>query len=219
VIPESEEVSGEIDKKGLRQDHEKQSKRKEDGRTKHEPGEISAEDGNSSIDSGPMERLCAGCWCMWWRLKRSEFDRNKGAKNKAAMNKIVRSGQIPGILGYLEGKPVAWCSVGPRETYPTLGRSRVLKRIDDKPVWSVVCLFIAKPFRQKGVSVEMLKGAVEHAKRNGAEIVEGYPVQPKKGSWPDAFLYVGLPSAFKRAGFKEAHRPSRARSIMRYILK
>jgi GNAT superfamily N-acetyltransferase len=162
---------------------------------------------------------CAGCWCMWWRLKRSEFDRNKGAKNKAAMNKIVRSGQIPGILGYLEGKPVAWCSVGPRETYPTLGRSRVLKRIDDKPVWSVVCLFIAKPFRQKGVSVEMLKGAVEHAKRNGAEIVEGYPVQPKKGSWPDAFLYVGLPSAFKRAGFKEAHRPSRARSIMRYILK
>jgi GNAT superfamily N-acetyltransferase len=162
---------------------------------------------------------CGGCWCMWWRLKRSEFNKQKGAKNKAAMKKIVKSGQVPGILGYSQGKPVGWCSVGPRETYSALERSRVLKRIDEKPVWSVVCLFIAKPFRRKGVSVEMLKGAVEHAKRNGAEIVEGYPIQPKKGSWPDAFLYVGLPSAFKRAGFKETHRPSRARSIMRYILK
>jgi len=162
---------------------------------------------------------CAGCWCMWWRLKRSEFDKQKGAKNKAALKRMVKSGQVPGILGYSEGKPIGWCSVGPRETYCTLERSRVLKRIDDKPVWSVVCLFIPKPFRRKGVSVEMLKGAVEHAKRNGAEIVEGYPVQPKKGSWPDAFLYVGLPSAFKRAGFKEAHRASVARTIMRYATK
>jgi GNAT superfamily N-acetyltransferase len=161
---------------------------------------------------------CAGCWCMWWRLTRSEFDKQKGAKNKAAMKKIVKSGQVPGILGYSQGTPVAWCSVGPRETYCTLERSRVLKRIDDKPVWSVVCLFIAKPFRRKGISAEMLKGAVEHAKRNGAEIVEGYPVQPKKGSWPDAFLYVGLPSAFKRAGFKEAHRGSPTRPIMRYFV-
>jgi GNAT superfamily N-acetyltransferase len=162
---------------------------------------------------------CAGCWCMWWRLKRSEFDKQKGAKNKAALKRMVKSGQVPGILGYSKGKPVGWCSVGPRETYPALERSRVLKRIDDKPVWSVVCLFIARPFRRKGVSVEMLKRAVDFAKKNGAEIVEGYPVQPKKGSWPDAFLYVGLPSAFKKAGFKRVHRPSRARSIMRYILK
>jgi len=162
---------------------------------------------------------CGGCWCMSWRLKRSEFERQKGEKNKSALKKLVRSGQVPGILGYSQGKPVAWCSVGPRETYPTLERSRVLKRIDEEPVWSVVCLFVAKPFRRKGVSVEMLKGAVEHAKRNGAEIVEGYPVKPRQGMWPDAFVWVGLPSAFEKAGFKEARRASAARSIMRCLVK
>ncbi len=162
---------------------------------------------------------CGGCWCMWWRLKRSDFERQKGKKNKAALKKIVRSGQVPGILAYYQGKPVAWCSVGPRETYPALERSRILKRIDDKPVWSVVCFFIARPLRRKGVSVEMLKAAVAFAKKNGARIVEGYPIEPKKGRWPDAFVWTGLPSAFQKAGFKEVHRGSPTRPIMRYFIK
>jgi GNAT superfamily N-acetyltransferase len=162
---------------------------------------------------------CGGCWCMWWRLKRSDFERQKGRRNKAALKKIVRSGQVPGILAYAEGKPIAWCSVGPRETYPALERSRVLKRIDDKPVWSVVCLFVAKPFRRKGVSVGIIRAAADYAKKNGAKIVEGYPIEPKKDKWPDAFVWTGLPSAFQKAGFKEVHRGSPTRPIMRYFIK
>jgi len=156
---------------------------------------------------------------MWWRLKRSEFERQKGSKNKAALKKIIRSGQIPGILAYSQGKPIAWCSVGPRETHPALERSRVLKRMDDKPVWSVVCLFVAKPFRKQGVSVAILRAAVDYAKKNEAKIVEGYPVEPKKDRWPDAFVWTGLPSAFQKAGFKEVHRGSPTRPIMRYFVK
>lgn len=162
---------------------------------------------------------CGGCWCMSWRLKRSEFTRQKGSKNKVALKKIVESGEVPGILAYLEGKPIAWCSVGPRERFPALERSRVLKRIDDRPVWSMVCLFIAKEFRHKGISVEMLKAVVDFAKKNGAKIVEGYPVEPKKGKWPDAFAWTGVASAFKKAGFKEVHRGSPSRPIMRYFIK
>ena len=161
---------------------------------------------------------CGGCWCMWWRLKRSDFERQKGKKNKAALKKIVRSGQTPGILAYVKGKPIAWCSVGPRETYPALERSRVLKRIDDKPVWSVVCFFVAKPFRKKGVSFETLSAVVDFAKKSGAKIVEGYPIEYKKGRWPDAFVWTGLPSTFLKAGFKEVHRGSPTRPIMRYFV-
>jgi len=161
---------------------------------------------------------CGGCWCMWWRLKRSDFERQKGKKNKAALKKIVRSGQTPGILAYVKGKPIAWCSVGPRETYPALERSRVLKRIDDKPVWSVVCFFVAKPFRKKGVSFETLRAVVDFAKKSGAKIVEGYPIEPKKSRWPDAFVWTGLPSTFLKAGFKEVHRGSPTRPIMRYFV-
>jgi GNAT superfamily N-acetyltransferase len=156
---------------------------------------------------------------MWWRLKRSDFERQKGKKNKAALKKLVRSGQVPGILAYFEGKPIAWCSLGPREVFPALERSRVLKRIDDKLVWSVVCLFIAKGSRKKGVSAAILKAAVAYAKKKGARIVEGYPIEPKKGRWPDAFVWTGLPSAYLKAGFKEVHRGSPTRPIMRYMIK
>jgi GNAT superfamily N-acetyltransferase len=162
---------------------------------------------------------CGGCWCMWWRLTRSEFERGKGKKNKAALKKIVKSGEVPGILAYANGEPIAWCSVGPRETFPAFERSRVLKRIDAKPVWSIVCLFIDREFRKKGVSVKILKAAVEYAKKKGAKIVEGYPIEPKKGKWPDAFVWTGVPSAYRKAGFKEVHRGSPTRPIMRYFIK
>jgi GNAT superfamily N-acetyltransferase len=162
---------------------------------------------------------CGGCWCMWWRLKRSEFEQQKGKKNKAALKKIVKSGQVPGILGYWKGKTIAWCSLGPRETFPALERSRVLKRIDDKPVWSIVCLFIAREFRKRGVSSAIIKAAVAYAKGKGARIVEGYPIEPKKGKWPDAFVWTGVPSAYLKAGFKEAHRGSPTRPIMRHHIE
>jgi GNAT superfamily N-acetyltransferase len=159
-----------------------------------------------------------GCWCMWWRLKRSEFEKQKGEQNKKALKGIVDSGEIPGILAYANGEAVGWCSVAPRESYPTLERSRVLKRVDDKPVWSIVCFFVSKPFRHKGVTVALLKAAAKHVKEHGGKIVEGYPVEPKKGYTPDPFVYTGLASAFRKAGFVEVIRHSETRPIMRYMI-
>ena len=37
---------------------------------------------------------------MLWRLKRSEFEKQKGDKNKAALKAVVDSGEAPGILAY-----------------------------------------------------------------------------------------------------------------------
>jgi len=161
---------------------------------------------------------CGGCWCMWWRLKRSEFEKKKGEGNKRALKRIVDSGEIPGLLAYANGQPIAWCSIAPRETYPVLERSRTLKRIDDQPVWSVVCFFVAKPFRRKGVTVRLLRAAVEYAKKHGARIVEGYPVEPKKPRMPDAFAYTGLMSMFRKTGFVEVLRRSETRPIMRCFI-
>lgn len=162
---------------------------------------------------------CGGCWCMWWRLKRSQFEKQKGQENKKNFRKIVNSGEIPGLLAYANGQPIAWCSIAPRETYSVLERSRILKRIDDKPVWSVVCFFVAKPFRYKGVTLKLLKAAVKYAKECKARIVEGYPVEPKKTSMPDAFAFTGLAATFHKAGFVEVLRRSETRPIMRYFIK
>jgi GNAT superfamily N-acetyltransferase len=131
---------------------------------------------------------------------------------------IIESGEIPGLLAYRDGKPVGWCSVQPRRAFPVLDRSRVLKAVDDRPVWSVVCFFIARPYRRQGVTVALLKAAVDYAKEQGAQIVEGYPVDPKSGETPDLFAFTGTPSAYHKAGFVEVLRRSPTRPIMRYFI-
>ena len=153
---------------------------------------------------------------MYWRETRAEYEKKKGAGNRRALRKLVTSGPAPGLLAYAEGSPVGWCAIAPRARYSTLERSRVLARIDDAPVWSAPCFFITRTFRRKGLTARLLAAAVDFARKNGAKVVEGYPVEPKKGAMPDVFAYTGLPSAFKKAGFIEAGRRSPTRPIMRF---
>lgn len=162
---------------------------------------------------------CAGCWCMYWRLKRKDYDNLRGAGTKKKMKDLVNKGSIPGILAYENKQPVGWCSVAPREDFPVLDNSRVLKRIDDKPVWSIACFYINKNFRKKGLSIELLNAAKTYVKKNKGKIIEGYPVEPKAGKTADVFAWTGLSSAFKKAGFKEMERRSETRPIMRYLIK
>ncbi len=158
-----------------------------------------------------------GCWCMWWRLKRSDFERRKGVGNRRAFKKVVASGEEPGILAYHGKKPVGWCALAPRESYPVLDRSRVLKRVDEIPVWSITCFFIDREYRRKGVTEALLREACRHARRRGAEIVEGYPIDPRTRDMPAVFAWTGFVSAFRRAGFKECARRSETRPIMRFV--
>jgi GNAT superfamily N-acetyltransferase len=162
---------------------------------------------------------CGGCWCMWWRLKRSDFEKQKGEENKQAMKKLVRSGKIPGILVYLNDQPIAWCSIASRKDFILLDRSRVLKPIDDKPVWSVICLFVTKPFRRRGITPSLLRAAITFASENGAKIIEGYPIDTKKDNYPVVFASTGLYPAFIKAGFKECARRSKTRPIMRFFIE
>lgn len=167
-----------------------------------------------------------GCWCMYWRLSRYEFEQHKGEGNRAALKSLVYSGDVPGILAYLVDddlniprKPVGWCSIAPRETFLVLNRSRILKPVDGQQVWSIVCFFIGKSYRRKGVSKALLQAAVNYAAMNGAKIVEGYPVEPRKNSSPDVFVYTGLAVAFQQVGFIEVARRSETRPIMRYFVE
>lgn len=156
---------------------------------------------------------------MLWRLTHAEFERQKGQGNKEAMKAIVEAGAVPGILAYLDERPIGWCAIAPRANYPALARSRVLKPIDDTPVWSVACLFVAKEHRRKGISVQLLSAAVEYVRQQGGKVVEGYPVEPKSRTMPAAFVWTGLAAAFLSAGFVECARRSETRPIMRYEIE
>lgn len=130
------------------------------------------------------------------------------------MKELVKKSS-PGIIAYADDKPAGWCAVAPRIEYVRLEKSRVLKPVDDKPVWSVSCFFIAKEFRKKELSSKLLKATIDFAFSKGAEIVEGYPVEPKNGIMADVFVWTGIASVFKKAGFKEVVRRSETRPIMR----
>ncbi len=159
---------------------------------------------------------CGGCWCMYWRLKSSQYEKAKGAENKRSMKKLIDSGAIPGLIAYDKKEPIGWCSIGPREGFIRFETSRTLKPVDDEKVWSVVCLFIAKPYRRMGVSVGLLQAALKHALKKGAKIVEGYPHDLGGRQSPDPFVWTGLASAYVEAGFVEVARRSPTRPIMRY---
>jgi GNAT superfamily N-acetyltransferase len=156
---------------------------------------------------------------MWWRITRKEFERNQGNGNREAMRSLVEDGVVPGILGYVSETPVGWCSIAPREEFSSLERSPVLKRLDDQPVWSIVCFFIDKTFRGQGYAEELLRCALDYAEKNGAVIVEAYPSRLKSEKLPPVSSFMGLPPVYKRVGFKVRAEPSKSKLIMRYRIK
>lgn len=161
---------------------------------------------------------CRSCWCMWWRQSSSEWQKRKGAERKEALKSIVDQGKIPGIIAYSAEHPVGWVSISPREEFHRLERSRTLKRIDDKPVWSIVCFFVTKALRGKGVSTQLLRAAVDYAGRRGAKIIEGYPSR-SRGKQEDMLVYTGLDSAFLKTGFTDCGSASKVRTIMRLEIR
>jgi GNAT superfamily N-acetyltransferase len=154
---------------------------------------------------------------MWWRLPRADLERQRGEANRQALKALVDAGQVLGLLAYMEGRPVGWCAVGPRESYPALARSRILRPVDDQAVWSVVCFFVDRHTRGQGITGPLLQAAIQYARERRASIVEGYPVEPQ-GRSADAFVYTGLASTFRKAGFIEVARRSETRPVMRYMI-
>lgn len=161
---------------------------------------------------------CGGCWCMFWKLRGKAFDESKGMENRQMHKTMVTSGVVTGLLAYWHGEVVGWVAVEPRTAYDKLAHSRALKPVDAQAVWSITCFFVARKFRRKGIAVEMIKAAVEHAGRHGGRIVEGYPVDAKENS-PAPFIFTGTASAFRKAGFKEVARNTPTRPIFRYEIQ
>ncbi len=161
---------------------------------------------------------CSGCWCMWARFPSAEYRQGYGEPNRRALRAVVKAGREPGLIAYQSGEPIGWCALAPRPVYRRLESSRILKPVDDQPVWSVVCFFIARDARNQGLTVKLLRAAVRYAAVHGARIVEGYPVEVK-GRTAAAFAWTGFASAFRAAGFREVDRRSPTRPIMRKVVK
>ena len=165
----------------------------------------------------PGGSIVRGCWCMYYR-KTGQSSGLAAAENKRALCDLVSSGGVPGLVGYLDGSPVGWISLGPREDYLKLRRSPIMKPVDDTRVWSVVCSYVAKPYRGLGLQHKLLADAIGFARDQGVRVLEAYPVD-KAGRSHDDFIFFGSRSLYERAGFREVVRRSPTRVVMRRALR
>ncbi|HEY5810812.1 MAG TPA: GNAT family N-acetyltransferase [Povalibacter sp.] len=150
------------------------------------------------------------CWCMEWRAI-EQGRRADSARRKDAMASCIEKGVPVGLLGYLEAQPVAWCSIAPRSTY----RRLVNDGSCDDGIWSIACFFVAREYRGTGITRRMLAAAIRHARKNGAKVVEAYPVDEDSPS----YRFMGFVSLFEQAGFCEIGREGTRRHVMQRQLR
>jgi GNAT superfamily N-acetyltransferase len=159
------------------------------------------------------------CWCMYFRVRGLDWSNSKPESNRAGLRRLTREGPPPGLIGYRDGEPVGWVSLGPRESYERLEHSRVLARVDDTPVWSIVCFVVARAARRTGIASAMLQAAIDYARQQGARVLEAYPVDTGGARVASASVYRGTLAMFHRAGFEVAAVRQLNRSSERKIVR
>lgn len=163
---------------------------------------------------GPERGANSGCWCMWFRLTRKEWDAKGRDGRKAAFRALVERGPPPGLLAYAEGEPIGWVAVAPREEHPVVLRSRTIAPVDDAPAHAITCFYLAPRWRRHGLMRPLIEAAVAFAREQGAGLVEAYPIDPPAGVRNSGGFH-GLAHAFRACGFREAARRSQLRPVMR----
>ena len=147
------------------------------------------------------------CWCMYFRARGRDWSNSTGEQNRAELRALTdRPGVAPGLVGYEDGRAIAWISLGPREDYDRLAHSKLLAPVDDQPVWSIVCFVVSRRARGRGVAASMLKAGIAYAREQRATMLEAYPAETHDRRMRAADIYQGTLSLFERAGFKVVER-------------
>ena len=166
---------------------------------------------------------CMGCWCMYWRLPRKEWEAARGATAKALIKKRLAKAPPAGLLAYAAGEAVGWLQIGPRADTPQWNTPRrVCAPLADAPdtdetVWAATCFFVRPGWRKQGVTRALLAAGVDFAREHGARAIEACPHEGAE-RMDAASLYVGAASVFRQAGFREVARRKANRPLMRLTL-
>jgi GNAT superfamily N-acetyltransferase len=160
------------------------------------------------------------CSCMFWRVRSKDWTFANATDAREGLHALVTADRdpAPGLLAYADGRPVGWVSVAPREDYERLTNSRVRPRIDDTPVWSIVCFVVSRSARGQGLTARLLDAAMDYATERGALGLEAYPVDVGDTRIPAAVGYTGLLSTFLAAGFVVVHEIDSPQSSVRRVI-
>ena len=175
-----------------------------------------------AVFRSPGCSVARGCWCMYYRRSGEPAARpngvTRGEANRREMKALVDGGEVTGLIGYREGEPVGWISLGPRHRFAKLERSPVMKPVDARPVWSVICFVVPSAYRHEGVARALLDGAIGYARKRRVRVLEAYPVD-RRGPARDDSLWFGTRRMFEDAGFEVVARRKPGRPVMRKTLR
>ena len=160
--------------------------------------------GDVKVMVGPRRADANVCWCLSYRLTSSKENRELVGKARGEkVRRLVRQNPPPGVLAYDGDEVVAWAGVHPRADTSFAG-NRKIPHVDDLDVWSVWCIRVRPGHRGQGISHDLLAGAVEFARANGAPAIEGYPLDNKGEKIDLTMAYTGTRKLFEKAGFTKA---------------
>jgi GNAT superfamily N-acetyltransferase len=162
---------------------------------------------------------------MYFRVRGRTWSNSTDADNRAELEGLTATadasgGVAPGLVAYRDGSAVGWVSLAPREDYERLAFSKLLRPVDERPVWSIVCFVVAGRQRGKGVATALLDAAIAYAKERGASTLEAYPIHESRGRVSSDSAYAGTQGMYERAGFdvvetRQWNETSPPRPIMR----
>jgi GNAT superfamily N-acetyltransferase len=163
---------------------------------------------------------------MYWRVRGLDWTTSTAASNSEAMAAAVTQAAsadspAPGLVALDdEDRAIGWVAVSPRTAFERIERSTRIPRIDDRPVWSVVCFVVSRRARGRGIAAALLAAAVEHARASDAPALEAYPADPGAARLPAAAAYTGTLAMFEAAGFmKVADTQSRTGGVPRVVVR
>ena len=123
--------------------------------------------------------IARGCWCMAYRRSGAPDSLPAGTSrakaNRAGLKALVDADTPPALIAYHGKIPVGWVSLGPREEFAKLKRSPVMKAVDDKPVWSIVCFVVPSEYRGQGVAQALLDGERMQVRGERSDLVHVSP--------------------------------------------
>jgi GNAT superfamily N-acetyltransferase len=152
---------------------------------------------------GPKKTDSSVCWCLSHRLDWKTNRSLAGPARAKYVKMLCGRDTAPGVLAYSDGEVAGWAAVAPRSGLP-FARSTKIPHVDDLPVWSLWCIRVRPGYRGRGISRDLLDGAVAYARSQDAPAVEGYPVDNQGGKVNLTMAYVGLRKLFEHAGFTKA---------------